>query len=76
MKEFHQHQKDAVKQAYDLLKEHFDSCLITVTTANTDEAECSQVFWAGGYAMAVGNSSITTHKLLSTRDLRDNEPTE
>lgn len=49
-------QHDALKQAYDLLGEHFEHSLIAIaTTVGKDEKEeATQVFWRGGRVAAIG----------------------
>jgi hypothetical protein len=72
-----EHQKEALEQAYDLLKEHFDASLLVVTAVVMDgdeEREATQIYWAGGYMQALGHSDYARYKIRQARDIRESAP--
>lgn len=48
------HQNVALEQAYALLGEHFDSCVIVVHTELSDQVTGTKLFFKGGYMVALG----------------------
>lgn len=71
------HQQDALEQAYEILKEHFDASLIVVTAIvqhEEKESEATQIFWAGGYMHALGHADYARYKIRQARDVRESAP--
>lgn len=68
-----QHQRDALEAAYELLREHFDSSLISVSTSNSNGKESTEVYWAGGYITAIG---LAYHSARSIENVKEdsNDP--
>lgn len=73
------HQQEALEQAYDLLKEHFDASLLVVTAivnVGDREQEATQIYWAGGYMHALGHCNYANYMVQKERDVRESAPGE
>lgn len=62
------HQEEALGQAYAVLGEHFDSCLILVHTEVTDKQTGSRVFWKGGFMNALGMIEWAKRRILDSAE--------
>lgn len=53
------HQEEALQKAFELLRGHFDGCLVVVATEDaTLPEEIDRVLWSGGYAIALGMTCL------------------
>lgn len=73
---FNPAQRNALKQAYLLLGEHFDRCLIVVDCVIEDEqgtCDAHEACWNGGSMAAIGMAEFARNRILA-KPLRADPP--